>query len=108
MEIDVTDYDDRIVVTADVPGFRKEDIDLHPLRGIPTITAEREDETESESDEGEFIRRERRSTSLRHTIRLPETTDEDATSASYRNGVLAVILPKPSFEGEEGRHIDIN
>jgi HSP20 family protein len=108
MRIDVADYDDRLVVTADVPGFEKEEIDLTLSEGSLTIVAGRESETETEGEEGEFIRRERRSTSLRRTIGLPETIDEDATSASYTNGVLTVTLPKLSFEGEAGRRIDIN
>jgi HSP20 family protein len=107
MEIDVADYDDEIVVTADVPGFEKEDIDLTLSDRTLTITAERE--MESESEEGEYLRRERRSTSMRRSIRLPETVDEEHTSATYVHGVLTITLPKLTMdEDDDGRHIDIN
>lgn len=106
MEIDVADYDDEIVVTADVPGFEKEDIDLTLSERTLTITAERE--MESESGEGEYLRRERRSSSMRRSVRLPESVDEEGATASYRNGVLTVTLPKLTMdEDDEGRHIDV-
>ncbi|MFC4358100.1 archaeal heat shock protein Hsp14 [Halobium salinum] len=107
MEIDVADYDDEIVVTADVPGFEKEDIDLTLSERTLTISAERE--MERESEEGEYLRRERRSSSMRRSIRLPESIDEERTAATYQNGVLTVTLPKLTMEeGDDARHIDIN
>ncbi|MFC6726317.1 Hsp20/alpha crystallin family protein [Halobium palmae] len=107
MEIDVADYDDEIVVTADVPGFEKEDIDLAIADRTLTIGAERE--TESESGEGEYLRRERRSSSMRRSVRLPEHVDEEGASATYKNGVLTVTLPKLTLdEGDDSRRIDID
>ncbi|WP_129114438.1 archaeal heat shock protein Hsp14 [Halegenticoccus tardaugens] len=104
--VDVADHDDEIVVTADLPGFEKEDIDLTVSERTLTVRADREAEDERET--GEFIRRERRSSSMSRSIRLPEEVDEDGASASYRNGVLTVTLPKlHAGEDEDSHRIDI-
>lgn len=109
MEVDVRDGDEEFVVVADLPGFEKEDIDLSITERALTISASRETETESDSnaESGEYLRRERRHESMRRTFRLPgDVTAEDA-SASYKNGVLTVTLPKVTVESEDSRHIDI-
>ncbi len=107
VNVDVADHDDEIVVTADLPGFEKEDIDVSLSERTLTIRADHEMEDESET--GEFIRRERRSASASRTIRLPEDVDEDGASATYKNGVLTVALPKlHADEGETSHRIDVD
>ena len=109
MTVDVADYDGEIVVTADVPGFEKEDIDISLSERTLTIRAEREMEREHESDAGEYLRRERGHSAMSRSIRLPVAVDEDEASASYTNGVLTVTLPKfEREEGEDSHHIDVN
>ncbi|EJN59545.1 Hsp20/alpha crystallin family protein [Halogranum rubrum] len=117
MAIDVAEYDDNLVVVADVPGFEKEDIDLKISGQVLTIVAEHEMESESTSDaesesddeQGQFIRRERRSQSVRRSFRLPVEVDEEGASASYHNGVLTVTLPKMQHDDEDdSHHIDVN
>lgn len=111
MAIDVTEHDDSLVVVADLPGFEKEDIDLKIAGQVLTIVADREMESESESsdeEQGQFIRRERRSQSVRRSLRLPVDVDEEGASASYQNGVLTVTLPKRQVdEGDDSHHIDV-
>jgi HSP20 family protein len=112
MAIDVSERDDSLVVVADLPGFDKEDIDLKIAGQVLTIVAEREMDSESKSgdeDHGEFLRRERRSQSVRRSFRLPVEVDEESTSASYQNGVLTVTLPKIQLDDEDdSHHIDVN
>ncbi|MFK8212010.1 Hsp20/alpha crystallin family protein [Haloferax volcanii] len=106
MAIDVTDHDDEIVVTVDLPGYEKEDLALSVANRTLTVEATRE--LDAERAEGEYLRRERRHESARRTIRLPETVDEDGASASYHNGVLTVSLPKRDIEPDDSRRIDID
>jgi HSP20 family protein len=106
--MDLADHGDEFVVTADLPGYRKENIDVQ-LRGDQLhVSAERE--TESQQDEGgdggRFIRRERERQSANRTLTLPEEVDEDGVSASYRNGVLTVHLSKADASSG-GHSIDI-
>lgn len=107
MSVDVADYDDELVITADVPGFEKGDIDVSIAERTLTISAEREFEEEEQSEEGEYLRRERSQTTMRRSIPLPVDVDESGASATYTNGVLSVTLPKASHE-EDSHHIDVN
>ena len=108
MAIDVAEHDDSLVVVADLPGFEKDDIDLKIAGQTLTIVAEREMESESGDEESEYLRRERRSESIRRSIRLPVDVDEAGASASYQNGVLTVTLPKFEVDDEDdSHHIDV-
>ncbi|MEM4780346.1 MAG: archaeal heat shock protein Hsp14 [Halalkalicoccus sp.] len=104
MSIDLADRDDELVVTADAPGFEKEEIDVRVTGRQLTIEAER-DERSEEGDET-YLRSERRSESLRRTVQLPEEVDEESVSATYKNGVLTITLPKRD-PTSGGRSIDI-
>jgi HSP20 family protein len=106
VRLDIAERDDEIVVTADVPGFEKEDIDLSVAGDVLTIRADRGVESEHDSDD--YVRRERRHHSVRRTIRLPTEVREDEASASYTNGVLTVTLPREwTDEDDDSHHIDV-
>lgn len=110
MGIDVADRDDEFVVTADVPGFETEDIDLE-LRGDALYihaeeSGESEETDETEESEGTYLRSERHHRRLSDSVRLPEPVDEDAVTATCRNGVLTVRLPKAE-PSKSARKIDI-
>ncbi|MFD1646538.1 Hsp20/alpha crystallin family protein [Haloarchaeobius litoreus] len=102
--VDMQDHGDEYEIVADVPGYDTEDIELTFSEGAITIDASREEETEEE-DDGHYVHRERHS-SVSRSIRLPEAVDEEAISASYRNGTLTVTAPKA--EADEGHRIDID
>jgi HSP20 family protein len=114
--VDVADRGDELVVTADLPGYRTEDIDL-TLRGDElTINAEREQEAEAHqagegdpgTDQPRYIRKERRHQSVSRAVTLPEEVDEQNVSAEYRNGVLSVTLPKAHADEGDSHRIDIS
>ena len=102
--VDVADAHDEYVVTADLPGYDTDDIELTLSEGTLRLEASREEREEHE--EGRYIRRERTQRSVSRRIRLPDPVDEEDVSASYKNGVLTVTLPKVSG-GEESKQIDI-
>jgi HSP20 family protein len=101
--VDVEDRGDGYVVTADLPGYEKEDIDVRLSGNTLTVSASRE--TESSEEDGEFVRRERSSRSVSRSVRLPERPTDGDTEATYDNGVLTVTLPKA--EGAGGDSIPI-
>ncbi|RKD93985.1 Hsp20/alpha crystallin family protein [Halopiger aswanensis] len=102
--VDVADTGDEYVVTADLPGYETDDIDLTLSEGTLRLEANREDEREYA--EGEYLRRERTHKTANRRIRLPEPVEEDGVSAGYEDGVLTVRLPKVSG-GNESKEIDI-
>lgn len=100
--LEVHQDDDRIEITAELPGVREEDIDLTVEEGVLTLRGEKkstrtdEERGYSERSYGRFER----------SITLPSNIDEDACSADFRDGVLTVTLPK-SAEKQRGRRIPL-
>lgn len=101
--VDVEEREDAFVVTADVPGYETEDIDVTLSDRTLRVSAEREEETAEE--EVDYLRRERRATSAERSVRLPSAVEEDGITATYDKGVLTVTLPKRSDDG--GRRIEV-
>jgi HSP20 family protein len=94
--VDLIDEGESYVVTADLPGYEKEDIDVRLSGSTLMIRAERSTdiETEEADSDGEYVRRERSRESVNRSVQLPERVAQDETDASYQNGVLTVTLPK--------------
>jgi HSP20 family protein len=105
--VDIEDTGDAFVVTADLPGFDGDDIDVELSGETLTLSAAHSESTETEDeDDHRYIRRERREQSVNRSIRLPAPVEEADTEASYNNGVLTVTLPKVG--AGEGHDIPIN
>lgn len=90
---DVTDEGDHYQLTADLPGFKKDDIEINVEDGILTISAERNEESEDKDNKGRYIRRERTYGSYKRSFDLTEVDDDNIT-AKYEDGVLTLTLPK--------------
>ncbi len=107
MGVDLADHGETFVLTADVPGFEKDDIDVRLSENTIHITATRESETTDDPEDEFYIKSERARQSLSRSIQLPDPIDEEAVEARYRNGVLTITLPKRDPETREGQQIDI-
>ena len=106
--MDLEDEGEEFVLTADLPGYEKSDIDISLDGRSLTLSAHREHEHESEGDDDAmYIRRERRSESVSRSVSLPSDVDAESASATYSNGVLTVTVPKVHVEEDEGHRIDI-
>jgi len=103
MSIDLVDRDDELVVTVDLPGFERDDIQIRVTDHTLRIEAEREEALGDESDR--FLRHERRRESVQRSIRLPDEVDKAESAARINNGVLTVTLPK--VEAETAREIEV-
>ncbi|HEU4495162.1 MAG TPA: Hsp20/alpha crystallin family protein [Rubrobacteraceae bacterium] len=86
--LDVLQEDGDIVVRAELPGVKLEDVDITFQNGVLTISGVRQAEEEKEGS-GYYIR-ERRYGSFRRSMSLPEGTDESNISARFQDGVLEV------------------
>ena len=91
--VDVREDSGQFVINADIPGVEPEDIDVTMENGVLTIKGERKLETREEGDNG-YRRVERAYGSFYRRFTLPDTADAEAISASGRNGVLEVVIPK--------------
>ncbi|WP_136590735.1 Hsp20/alpha crystallin family protein [Salinigranum halophilum] len=109
--VDVAETDEEIVVSADLPGFERDDVTLSLSGRDLTIDADHEETAEERTgdDDARYVRRERTHRSVSRTVRLPDAIDEEAASASYANGVLTVTLPRETVDDEGESHtIDIS
>ncbi|MBP1923384.1 HSP20 family protein [Halorubrum alkaliphilum] len=123
--VDVVETDDEVVVTADLPGFDADSIDVELHEDALTIAATRENEHDGAADtdteaspdaddgpgatepaEPRYHRHERRHGSASRRIPIPVAVDPDGTSATYDDGVLTVTLPKRSSDSD-GHRIDV-
>jgi HSP20 family protein len=111
LAVDVVETDTDIVVSADLPGFDREDVTLSLSGRDLTIDADHETdaETAAEDDDTRYVRRERTHRAVSRTVRLPDAVDEEAASATFTNGVLTVTLPRETVDDDEESHtIDIS
>lgn len=102
--IDIEDTGDSFVLTADLPGYQSDDIDVELAGESVTISATRDEETEDERER--YVRRERRRRSVTRSVRLPGAVDDAETEAEFNNGVLTVTFPKRDVDN--GRSIPVN
>ncbi|WP_101295334.1 Hsp20/alpha crystallin family protein [Halegenticoccus soli] len=105
VSVDVSETDDEVLVAADLPGFEKEDIDVTVADRQLRIGAEAD--RSREAADARYHRRERARRNLTRTVYLPEEVDESGASATYKNGVLTVTLPKLGDDADGGRRIDV-
>jgi HSP20 family protein len=101
--LDLYQDNDNVVPTVELLGMRKEDIDISLHDGVLTIAGERQ----SSLGEGENAERtERFSGKFRRSITLPARVDAGKVSASYKDGILTVTLPKA--EEAKPKQIQVN
>ena len=99
--MDVHQSEDKLEITAELPGVREEDIDLTVEDGVLTLRGEKKYERTDE----ERGYSERRYGTFERRITLPSNIDEDKCAADFKDGVLTITLPKS--EKARGRRIPL-
>jgi HSP20 family protein len=102
--LDVYQDKDNVYVKAELPGMRKEDIEITLHDGMLTISGERK--REEKTEEGDSFRSERFFGRFHRSVALPTPVDTGTVKASYKDGILSVTLPKA--EEAKPKHIDVN
>jgi len=96
---------DKLIVRADLPGLRKEDVKVEVDNGILAISGERREENEENRDN--LFRSERTYGQFYRAIPLPDGVSGDKCDATFRDGVLEVSLPAPKDQERKSRQIQI-
>jgi HSP20 family protein len=91
--LDVWETDSELVYAFDVPGVPEDKITIEAHDDTLTVSGEREQRTEEQGDR--FYRFERRYGSFARAVGLPAGVDDSKITASYKDGVLEVHVPKP-------------
>lgn len=93
-KIDVVEKEGNLLVRADMPGIKPEDIEVQVEGDVLTIRGQHEESHEDKREN--FLRRERTYRSFARSLSLPPNIDANAIEASCHNGVLEVTIPMPS------------
>lgn len=101
---DVFEDKENVYVRAELPGMRKEDIDLTLHKGNLSVSGERR--TDQELKDAEVYRAERFSGRFQRMISLPAEVVADKIKAQYKDGILSVTLPKA--EEAKPKQIDVS
>ena len=94
MKTDVKETDEGYEVDVDLPGFKKDDIQLELNNGYLTISTAKSLEKTNENKKGKMLRQERYSGVMQRSFFVGEHMTEEDIKASYESGVLHIIVPK--------------
>jgi len=94
---------DDVIITAELPGLKQEEIDLTITGNSVAIRGERR--LEMTDDSARYHRQERRTGSFVRAVQLPEEVDGERAQATYANGILTVTLPRA--ESSKPRRIQV-
>jgi HSP20 family protein len=97
--VNIDEDPDHLFIEAELPGFKKEEINLMLENGVLTITAQRQQDQEQEKENGGHKRRfrhlqERRFARVQRSFSLPTSVDESQVDARLEEGVLKITLNK--------------
>ncbi len=101
--LNVYEDGDTLVVEAQLPGLKPEDLDINVEQGVLTISGQTK--AEEERKERNYLIREHRTGRFSRSLRLPATYNSDACQANFEHGVLRLEFPKS--EAAKPRRIQI-
>ncbi len=90
--VDIREETDRYLIHADLPGVKAEDIDINLENGVLTLRGQRD--TEETEEKNGYKRVERVRGTFYRRFSLPDTADAEKVTASSRDGVLEIVIPK--------------
>ena len=95
MKTDIQEHDDGYTLEMDLPGFKKEEIQIELNNGYMTISAAKGlDEDEKDKKSGKYIRRERYTGSCQRSFYVGEDVTEEDIKAEFKHGILKLFVPK--------------
>ena len=104
--LDVYEDKENLIVKADLPGLKQEEIDVKVEDDILTIKGEKRQEAQKK--EKDYYRFERAYGSFYRLVALPKYVDASKTKANYKDGVLELVIPKTEEAKKKQLKIDIN
>ena len=110
MKTDIQEHDDGYTLEMDLPGFKKEEIQIELNNGYMTISAAKGlDEDEKDKKSGKYIRRERYTGSCQRSFYVGEDVTEEDIKAEFKHGILKLFVPKKEAKPavEEKKYITI-
>ena len=108
MKTDVYEKDGNYVMKMDLPGYRKEDIQISLDNGNLSVSANRSNSTDEKDDQGNIIRQERFTGTASRTVYVGKQITDQDVKASFEDGILTLTVPsQKKKEIEEKKYIEI-
>lgn len=106
MKTDVKETEKDYILDVDLPGFKKEDVNLNLENGYLTISAKREHKVDNENRKENFVRRERSFGQFSRSFYVGDV-EQDEIEAHLENGILTIKLPKEEEKKAKPNRIEI-
>lgn len=106
MKTDVKETEKNYILDIDLPGFKKEDVNIDLENGYLTISAKREHKVDNEDKKENFVRRERSYGQFSRSFHVGDIS-QDEIEAHLENGTLTIKLPKEEEKKAKSNRIEI-
>ncbi len=103
--VDFVEHENAFEVHADMPGLDEKDIEVKVANGVLTIKGQKEENKEEKKED--YHLRERRFGSFERSLRVPDSVDKEKIEASFKKGVLTVMLPKTAEAQKPVKKIEV-
>ena len=103
--VDVAETDKAYEIKAELPGLDEKNIEVKVANGVLSIKGEKQEEKEEK--EKDYYRRERSFGSFERSFQLPDNIEDDKIEATFKNGVLSVMLPKSAEAQQQAKKIEV-
>ena len=105
--IDITENTNELTVKAELPGVKKEDLNLTFEDGMLTIRGEKREEKREKDEKKQYLVYERNYGAFSRSFTLPTAVDDKRIKAEFHDGLLTVHLPKSAEAKSNGKPIEI-
>jgi HSP20 family protein len=105
MNLDVYETDEAAFIEAELPGVKKEDININVEDGVLTISAEKN--VEEEQKGRKYYTKEIKHGSFKRSFEIPEYLNDEEIKAKFDEGILKIEIPRKEEEVKKNKKIDI-
>ena len=96
-KVDVKETENAYSLDMELPGRTENDVNIELDHNTLTISSKKEETTEKNNKSGKWLRRERRTSEFSRSFRLPEDVDNENVKATFKNGILNVMMPRKAL-----------
>lgn len=108
MKTDIKETNENYILEMDLPGYNKENIAIELNDGYLTVTAEISNDIDESDEEANYIHKERYSGKCSRSFYVGENIKEEDINASFKNGILNIIVPKEEKVERTKKQIEIS
>ena len=105
--MDIREQDGNYLIEVEIPGVQQDDVEIRLDGDVLIIKGEKKNETEEKDEQGNCHRMERSYGSFQRSLSLPADVDKNAIEASFRDGVLSLVVGRIQPKAADSRKIEV-